>query len=81
MHSKVMGADEDAEFVTTDAEDARSQNEVLREVLLIYPQGMTLDELICLLNVRSTEFSEIADEMPEPSEEALAALDPEGNGI
>jgi hypothetical protein len=59
MHDKVMGADEDAEFVTTDAQDARSQNEVLREVLLIYPEAMTLDELIRFLTVGSTEFPEI----------------------
>jgi len=46
MHDKVMGADEaDEEFDTTDAQDARDQGEVLREVLLIYPEAMTLDEL------------------------------------
>jgi hypothetical protein len=58
MHNKVMDADGE-EFDTNAAQDARSQAEVLREVLLIYPEAMTLDELIRSLTVGSTEFPEI----------------------
>jgi len=57
MHDKVVGAGEaDEEFDTIDAQDARDQGEVLREVLLIYPEVMTLDELTRYLIVASTEF-------------------------
>lgn len=58
MHDKVMGGDEDAEFVTNDALDARDRAEVLREVLYIYPATFTLDELVRELTVASTEFNE-----------------------
>jgi hypothetical protein len=50
------GGDEaDAEFVTNDALDTRDRAEVLREVLLTYPEMFTLDELTCELTVASTE--------------------------
>jgi hypothetical protein len=43
----------------TNAElDARDQAEVLREVLGIYPETLTLDELIRELTVDSAEFTE-----------------------
>jgi hypothetical protein len=59
MHDKVMTeGEEDAQFVTNDAQDARDQAEVLREVLGFYPATLTLDELICELTVASTEFTE-----------------------
>lgn len=38
--------------------DARDQAEVLREVLGIYPETLTLDELIRELTVASSEFTE-----------------------
>lgn len=38
--------------------DARDQAEVLREVLGIYPETLTLDELVRELTVASTEFTE-----------------------
>jgi hypothetical protein len=57
MHDKVMGADED-EFDTTAVQDGRNRAEVIREVLGIYPETMTLDELIRELTVASAEFSE-----------------------
>lgn len=45
--------------VTTNAElDARDQADVLREVLGIYPETLTLDELVRELTVASTEFPE-----------------------
>ena len=48
-----------AAHFTTNAElDARDQAEVLREVLGVYPETLTLDELIRELTVASTEFSE-----------------------
>jgi hypothetical protein len=59
MHDKVMGAGEaDEKFVNTAAEDARDRAEVLREVLGLYPETLTLEELIRELTVASTEFSE-----------------------
>ena len=43
----------------TNAElDARDQAQVLREVLGIYPETLTLDELIRELTVGSSEFTE-----------------------
>lgn len=57
MHDKVTVV-EDPEFSTTAEIDARDQAEVLREVLLIYPESMTLDELVRYLTVASKEFGE-----------------------
>lgn len=43
----------------TNAElDARDQAEILREVLGVYPETFTLDELIRELTVASAEFTE-----------------------
>jgi hypothetical protein len=47
-----------AECPTTAAEDLREQSGVLREVLNLYPEALTLDELIRELTVGSAEFSE-----------------------
>lgn len=43
---------------TTAGEDLREQSRVLREVLDLYPESLTLDELIRELTVGSAEFSE-----------------------
>ena len=56
MQEEPTGADHD--HATTAGRDARDQAEVLREVLSIYPEAMTLDELVRELTVASTEFSE-----------------------
>jgi hypothetical protein len=49
----------DAAHPTTNAEqDARDQAEVLREVLAIYPESLTIHELIRELTVASTDFTE-----------------------
>jgi hypothetical protein len=59
MQDKVMGAgDEGVEFVPNDALDARDRADVLREVLCIYPETFTLDELVRELTISSTEFGE-----------------------
>lgn len=48
-----------AAHAPTNAElDARDQAEVLREVLGIYPETLTLDELTRELTAASTEFTE-----------------------
>lgn len=56
MQDKVMGDGE--EFQSAAAREDRNQAEALRQVLFIYPQTMTLDELVCELTVASAEFSE-----------------------
>lgn len=56
MHEEPTGADHGR--ATTAARDAGDQAEVLREVLSIYPEAMTLDELVRDLTVASTKFSE-----------------------
>jgi hypothetical protein len=56
MHDKVMGDGED--FQSPAAREDRNQAEALRQVLYIYPETMTIDELVCELTVGSTEFSE-----------------------
>lgn len=56
MHYKVMGEDED--FQSPAKREDRNQAEVLCQVLGIYPEAMTLDELVCELTVASEEFSE-----------------------
>lgn len=59
MHDKVMTAgDEGAGSITNDAQDARDQAQVLREVLDLYPATLTLDELVRELTVASPEFTE-----------------------
>ena len=56
MHHKVM--DDGEEFQSVAAREDRNQAEALRHVLDIYPETMTLDELVCELTVASEEFSE-----------------------
>jgi hypothetical protein len=56
MHDKPSSADD--ERGTTAAQDARDQARVLREVLFIHPETMTLDELVRELTVDSPDFSE-----------------------
>lgn len=58
MHDKVMGAEADEDLLANAAQDARDQAEVLREVLGIYPETLTLDDLTREFTVASTEFSE-----------------------
>lgn len=43
---------------TAGEEDARDEARVLREVLFIYPETLTLEELIRELTVASTEYGE-----------------------
>jgi hypothetical protein len=57
MQDKPRGAG-DHERATTAAEDLNDQARVLREVLFIYPEAMTLDELVRELTAASPEFSE-----------------------
>ena len=57
MHDKPKGAGED-ERTTTAAEDAQDQRRVLREVLFLYPETLTLDELVRELTIDSAEFAE-----------------------
>jgi hypothetical protein len=47
-----------AERPTTAEQDGREQSRVLREVLSLYPEALTLEELIRELTIGSTEFSE-----------------------
>jgi hypothetical protein len=57
MHDQDKGASRAR--VTTYDEDARERASVLREVLSIYPETMTLDELVCLFSGGgSKEFSD-----------------------
>jgi len=56
MHIKVM--DDGEEFQSAAAREDRNQAEALRQVRHIYPEAMTLDELVCELTVASEEFSE-----------------------
>ena len=56
MQAERKGADEDR--ATTADRDARDRAEILREVLFIYPEALTLDELIRELTVASDEFAE-----------------------
>jgi hypothetical protein len=57
MHDKPSGAD-DERATSTAAEDARDQAAALRQVLDLYPQTLTLDELLRELTVASPEFSD-----------------------
>lgn len=56
MHDKPSGAVD--ERATTTAEDIKDRARVLREVLDLYPETMTLDELVRELTVDSVEFQE-----------------------
>ncbi|MGN6256037.1 MAG: hypothetical protein ACTHO8_13805 [Solirubrobacterales bacterium] len=46
------------ERATTAAEDDRDQLAVLHEVLVIYPEQMTLDELVRAMTLNASGFSE-----------------------
>jgi len=56
MHDKPSGAID--ERAATAAEDIRDRARVLREVLDLYPETLTLDELVRELTVDSVEFQE-----------------------
>ena len=56
MHDKPIGAAH--EGATTAAQDVRDRARVLREVLDLYPETLTLDELVRELTVDSVEFEE-----------------------
>jgi hypothetical protein len=56
MQDKPKGAGD--ERATTAAEDDRDQLAVLREVLFIYPEQMTLDELVRAMTLNASGFSE-----------------------
>jgi hypothetical protein len=56
MHDKPSGAID--ERATTAAEDIKDRARVLREVLDLYPETLTLDELVRELTVDSVEFPE-----------------------
>jgi len=56
MHDKPSGAVD--ERATTAAEDIKARARVLREVLDLYPETLTLDELVRELTVDSLEFQE-----------------------
>jgi hypothetical protein len=56
MHDKPSGAID--ERATTAAEDIKDRARVLRDVLDLYPETLTLDELVRELTVDSVEFQE-----------------------
>jgi hypothetical protein len=59
MHDHPKGADRVRATVPADLdEDDRTRLQVLREVLFIYPETMTLEELTRELTFGSPEFSE-----------------------
>lgn len=57
MRNKPKGAGDD-ERATTAALDDRDQARVLRQVLYLYPESMTLAELTRELTTASTDFQE-----------------------
>lgn len=57
MRNKPSGADDERATTTADQDD-RDQAGVLREVLFIYPEPITREELIREKTIGSTEFSE-----------------------
>lgn len=57
MHDKPKGAGDD-ERATTAALDDRDQARVLRQVLFLYPEAMTLAELVRELTLGSSDFHE-----------------------
>jgi hypothetical protein len=57
MQDKPKGAGHERATIAADDDDA-AQRQVLREVLFIYPEAMTLEELIRELTIASTEFAE-----------------------
>jgi len=56
MHDKPSGVAHDG--ATTAVQDVRDRARVLREVLDLYPETLTLDELVRELTVDSVEFQE-----------------------
>lgn len=56
MQDKPIGAVD--ESATTAAQDIKDRARVLREVLDLYPETLTLDELVRELTVDSVEFEE-----------------------
>jgi len=56
MHDKVIDADD--QRATTLDDDDRAQASVLKEVLWMYPEPITLAELTHEMTVGSTEFGE-----------------------
>jgi hypothetical protein len=57
MHDKPRGAS-DERATTTAALDARDQAGVLRQILSLYPQALTLDEVVREMTAAAPEFSE-----------------------
>lgn len=57
MHEEPIGAGA-LSHATTAVEDARDQAHALREVLFIYPETLTFDELARLMTVGSTQLVE-----------------------
>jgi len=57
MQDKPSGAGHERAATTADLDD-RDQAAVLREILFIYPEPITLEELIREKTVASTEFAE-----------------------
>ena len=56
MQDKTIGAAHDG--ATTAAQDIKDRARVLREVLDLYPETLTLDELVRELTIDSVEFEE-----------------------
>lgn len=56
MQDKTIGAAH--EGATTAAQDVKDRARVLREVLDLYPETLTLDELVRELTIDSVEFEE-----------------------
>jgi hypothetical protein len=57
MHDKPKGAGDD-ERAPTAAQDLRDQARVLDEVLTLYPESLTLDEVVREVTAASAEFDE-----------------------
>jgi hypothetical protein len=57
MHDKPRGADREGALTTVDRDD-RDQAAVLQEVLFIYPEVLTLDELARQLAFASDAFAQ-----------------------
>ena len=57
MRNKPKGAGDD-DRATTATLDARDQAGVLRQILSLYPQALTLDEVVREMTAAAPEFSE-----------------------
>jgi hypothetical protein len=57
MRNKPSGADDERATTTAEMDD-RDQAAVLRETLNLYPEVLTLDELVCQQTFGSAEFEE-----------------------